>query len=607
MLRHPLLEAERSLFLQPVVEALLPRGGQDDSAQPDRTPRPHARPPRPCCPTSRTCSARSPARHGSVELERRRAFEAVTALLRGLAGRSPVLLVVDDLQYAGQSTVELLHFVGRHVADSRLLTLVTVRAENAAAIGAALEPAAATVEVGPLPLAAVQQLAAEAGQSAFAADILQRTGGHTLFVVEVLRALSGGDTGVPESLRSAIQARVRRSGGPLDALLRAAAVIGAAVDPLLLGVMLGLAPAAAVEHCEQALAARLLVVSGRHYEFANDLIREVLYDSTPEPTRLAYHRRAADLLTAQPEALAGHAAASGDWTRAARAWLLAAEQAMGRYAASDAVALATSALVAAERAGLAEVAVRAQIARGRAHEAAGTYPAALRDFTAGAERARAAGDRRQEMFVLRELGGDARRARHAHHVLRGESGQRPADRRVTGRPGKPGRPAQPPCHRRDQPPPARPRTRTRVARGRDRAGGRRSADARGRTGRPEDRVPVPGRYRESRRGDRRTRTVAAQPGRRLRLQWSQFESAYLSFAAADGTRRKRASSSRSRPIVGFPSCAPWYIAHLGLLARLRGHDAEAVSLGRSRRRARRMSTTTTGGSLPRGPCSAPPC
>ena len=73
----------------------------------------------------------------------------------------------------------------------------------------------------------------------------------------------------------------------METLLRAAAVLGATVDPLTLGGMLDLVPATALELCEAALEARLLVVSGRDYEFANDLIREVLYASTPEPTRLA--------------------------------------------------------------------------------------------------------------------------------------------------------------------------------------------------------------------------------------------------------------------------------------------------------------------------------
>ena len=155
-----------------------------------------------------------PPERGSVEMERRRAFEAVRAFLRGLAERSPVLLLLDDLQYAGQSTVELLHFLGRQPAGTRLLVLATVRAENDAQVGAALAPVARRVELGPLDADAVAQLARAAGQAELAGRILQRTRGHTLFVVEVLRALASGEDGVPESLRTAVLARVRRAGPP---------------------------------------------------------------------------------------------------------------------------------------------------------------------------------------------------------------------------------------------------------------------------------------------------------------------------------------------------------------------------------------------------------
>ena len=82
-------------------------------------------------------------------------------------------------------------------------------------------------------------------------------------MVEVLRALNSGDEGVPESLRTAVQTRVRRAGAPVETLLRAAAVLGVTVDPLTLGGMLDLVPATALELCEAALEARLLVVSGR--------------------------------------------------------------------------------------------------------------------------------------------------------------------------------------------------------------------------------------------------------------------------------------------------------------------------------------------------------
>ena len=224
---------------------------------------------------------------------------------------------------------------------------------------------------------------ARPGRSELAERILEQTRGHTLFVVEVLRALASGEEGVPESLRTAVQARVRRAGPPVEALLRAAAVLGATVDPLTLGVMLDLVPATALELCETALGARLLVVSGRDYEFANDLIREVLYASTPEPTRLAYHRRAADLLTASrnrwpgtPRRRVTGCVRAGPGCRPARMpW--------AGIAASDAAALATQALEAAERVADTEVSARALVLRGRALEATGAHAAALADLTRG--------------------------------------------------------------------------------------------------------------------------------------------------------------------------------------------------------------------------------
>ena len=221
------------------------------------------------------------------------------------------------------------------------------------------------------------------------------------------------------------------------------------------------------------------MVSGRDYEFANDLIREVMYATTPEPTRLAYHRRAADLMTGQPETLARHAAAAGDWRRAARAWLLAAEDAMRRYAASDAIVLSTQALEAAERGGDAEAHARALVVRGRAREATGAHVAALADLTLGAADARAAGDRRLEMLALRELGGDVPASRGlpiSFYMSNLESGLRIAE--SLGDRASRGRPAVAAGHHRREPAASRRSTRLRPAcsgrrsRGRGRAGPR---------------------------------------------------------------------------------------------------------------------------------------
>jgi DNA-binding SARP family transcriptional activator len=594
VLRARCYEAEQSLFLQPVVDALTPAVSRMTGAALRDLLGEHAPVLASLLPDAAAVLGPPPSWRGSPEMERRRSFEAVTAFLSGLAGRNPVLLVLDDLQYAGKSTVEFTHYLSRHLSGGRLLVVVTVRAEDHEQAGAVLAPAATTVELGPLGPAAVAQLSREAGQEGLAETILRQTRGHTLFVVEVVRALAAGDAGVPESLRSAVQARVRRTGAAAESVLRAGAVLGAAYDPLVLAELLDLAPAAVLDLCEQALQARLLIVSGRDYEFANDLIREVIYATTPEPARLAHHRRAADLLTSQPEVLARHASAAGDWPRAGRAWALAAEDAMRRYATSDAIALSTQALGAAERAGDEELRVRALVLRGCAQEATGAYDAAFGDLTLGAAAARAVGDPRLELRAISELGRSRPWSVKAAAATPAVPGGAPIDYYMANL-----------------------------------ASGLRIAESLGDRASEADllsqmAVASANRLRLADALEYGTRAVSAARAsgddqalaagldglkiaylnvgdlgglagvlvelrpllRRLgdlfRLQWAEFESAYLSIAPGD--LDKAAEAMRAGLEVnrrgGYPHFAAYYTAHLGWLATLRGDDEEAMTLGR---------------------------
>ena len=150
MLRTRCYETERSLFLQPIVEAIAPVVASASASALRQMLGEHAAAAAGLLPEVAAILGPPPPGRGSMEMERRRAFEAVRAFLRGLAERNPVLVLVDDLQYAGQSTVELIHFLGRQPPGARLLVVATVRAENDAQIGAALAPVARRVEVGPL-------------------------------------------------------------------------------------------------------------------------------------------------------------------------------------------------------------------------------------------------------------------------------------------------------------------------------------------------------------------------------------------------------------------------------------------------------------------------
>jgi DNA-binding SARP family transcriptional activator/tetratricopeptide (TPR) repeat protein len=347
------------------------------------------------------------APRGSVEMQVRRVFDAVTEVVRGLSSEQSTLLVIDDLHHAGLATIELLHYLGRHAPSLRLLVVATVRTGEGDAVLDALADVVERVDLGPLPAHAVTRLATEAGRSELAESILRRTRGHPLFVVETLRGLTAGEAGPPPSLQEAVLSRVRRLGPEVEVVLRAGAVLGASVDPELVAGLLDVVPHVAALRCAQAAGEALLTVADRRFEFANDLIQEILYATTPAPLRVVHHRRAADLTARWPEVVGRHAVAAGDWPRAARAFLLAGEQALGRYAAADAEALFTAALDASERVGVAELLCRALLGRGRTRDACGRYRLALGDFQAALTTARQARDRRAEMHALHGLGGHA--------------------------------------------------------------------------------------------------------------------------------------------------------------------------------------------------------
>ncbi|PVZ08863.1 ATP-binding protein [Actinomycetospora cinnamomea] len=337
---------ERSLFLQPVLDALIP------SLR--------------ACPAEELCvlaGQHAPVLAGLVpelarawgtrvaEVEgdvfRGRAFAALRGLLEAMATRRPVLFVIDDLHEAGTATTEFLHYAARRLGRAPVLLLAAVRDGEGDAALVALDDVARRLPLGPLGPEAVALLAARAGVPRHAEDVVRRTRGHPLSVTESLRALAAGEDGVPGSLQEAVVSRLRHLRDAVADALRAAAVLGSAPSPEIVAAMLDLPTVEVLHRFERATAAHVLRRTETRYEFANDLVREIVYASTSGPVRAAHHGVAADLLAGRPEALAGHAAEIGDLARAARAWLVAGQRALGRGAAGDALAVLDTALEAA--------------------------------------------------------------------------------------------------------------------------------------------------------------------------------------------------------------------------------------------------------------------
>jgi DNA-binding SARP family transcriptional activator/energy-coupling factor transporter ATP-binding protein EcfA2 len=409
-------EAERSLFLQPILEAVractarLPPEVVRDLAEG----------------WSGTLLELMPSlgrllgpvdyQRAAPELEHHRSLEAIAALLERLAAHQPLLLSLEDLQHAGSSTLEAVHFLVRRLGAARLLVVAAVSSERGAEALAALGDLGSTVELGPLSAPDVDELAARMGVADRAPAVFESTGGHATFVLETLRLLSdAGDeldtAAVPESLQAVVLRRVRQVGPEAEELLRVATVAGGTFD-LDLIVRLGeVEPEQAARLAARCLRAGLLVTSGTSFTFTSSVIRRVLYQTTPAPLRASRHRRAAVLLAGAPEAAASHHAAAGDWAAAASAWSAAAEQAMLAFALQDAERLFGEALDAATATGDRERIAELRLRRGAVREELADYDGARDDHVAALELARALGDPRLEARSLERLGWTAYYAR----------------------------------------------------------------------------------------------------------------------------------------------------------------------------------------------------
>lgn len=575
---HP---AERSLFLQPVVDALGDVLATLPAAELRAAGGQHAR--TLAALFGDLASALGVAGADAAVPDARRTYEAVGALLRAATADRPLLLVLDDLHDAGVATVELIGHVTRRARSARLLVVATVRSDEGADALDLLAGVGDRLDVGPLPASAVRELAERAGHGELAGEIGLRTRGHPLFVVEVLHGLAAGERGVPESLQAAVRARARRLGGDVEELLRAGAVLGSAVDPDLVGRLLGIEPAECARRCERARAAGLLVDAGRTWEFANDLIHEVLYATTPAPVRRSHHRRAADLPGASMETVGAHAAAIEDWPRAARALLVAGGDALRRGAVGDAAALLDRAVGAAERTGTADLLSRALLARARAREGLEAFGAAWDDLGAAVAAAREAGDRRLETVVLRQLGGDVAmalgrpveestaRLREARRLARATGDHRhEADARA--------RLAVLATHRlafTDAL--AEGEAAVRAAR----AAGEDHALAIGLDG-LKTALAYLGHVEELADVLERMEPLVRRADDRWYLHWILFEGAFAAVAAGrwDDARARIEEAVEANRRSGWSGHGAWFVAHLGWVARLQGDLSAALEYGR---------------------------
>ena len=361
------------------------------------------------------------------EGERYALFDALASWMREAAVSRPMILVLDDLHWADDSTLILLRHVARAVGDASLLILGTYRETEVPAghpltgVLAELRRARAltTVSLGGLDTdhvaVLIQECGAQLAEGAVHA-VARRTEGNPFFVEEVVRHIDGGlEFALPESVKDLLLRRLRRLDEPARQALAAGSVLGAEIELAVLERMIDADTDRLLELMELALAERVLIESpesvGR-YAFAHALIRETIYEQLSATRRARLHLRAgqalealkADQLDDHAEQLAHHFAQAGDDAKSFEYQPRAANAAARVHATEAAIAHYDSALDTGGRLGLYpatdERVRRMLVERGWLRYLSGDVEGGLADYASALEAARTAGDRRLEADAL---------------------------------------------------------------------------------------------------------------------------------------------------------------------------------------------------------------
>jgi class 3 adenylate cyclase len=297
-------------------------------------------------------------------------FEVLVSWLLEAAKDRPVLFIVEDVQWADPSTIELLKLMAARVPGHQAMIALTHRPEfrlpwmNDAIHQVAIERLGASEM-----RAIVERLAPGDALAPEVVDqIMAKADGIPLFVEEITRAVSEAEPDsltesgahlrpvtIPATVQDSLTSRLDRLGSSKVVALMAAALGRAFSFELLLAVS-GLTEADLRRRLERLIGAELMfrrASAGQEtYIFKHALVQEAAYELLLRSTRQQYHLQIArtlverfpDLAAGQPELLAQHYTAAGHPAEATLQWGLAGQRAIARSAFAEAITAFTHAL-----------------------------------------------------------------------------------------------------------------------------------------------------------------------------------------------------------------------------------------------------------------------
>jgi DNA-binding CsgD family transcriptional regulator/tetratricopeptide (TPR) repeat protein len=268
--------------------------------------------------------------------------DLVAALAGELRRGAATLVVLEDLHWADDATLDVVRLLGRRCDAFPALVVATYRDDELErthplriVLGELPRSNVTRLRLAPLSAHAIASLAGPDGLDPVA--LHQRTAGNPFYVSEVLAA---GGTAMPDSVRDAVLARAARLSDRARVLLDVVAVVPQRAELWLLEAL----TAGDLDELESCIDAGMLRASGDAVAFRHEIARGAVEGMLPPDRALALHRRALAALTApphgkpQPARIAHHAEAAGDADAVLRYAVMAGEQAAALGAHREAAA-----------------------------------------------------------------------------------------------------------------------------------------------------------------------------------------------------------------------------------------------------------------------------
>jgi DNA-binding NarL/FixJ family response regulator len=240
-------------------------------------------------------------------------FETFLALLAKLAHDAPLMLVIEDIHWAEQSTLDLLSFLAVALRRERVLLLVTYRDDEPTRgplPSALLELFRGTfmtrLAVSPFDTPDLTELLGQLAGAPLCPEAVERivdlSGGNAFFAEELLSASTMDPTGpVPAQVRDVVLLRIAALSRDAQDLVRHAAVVGRRISHALLGAVSDLADVALLTALRELVASHILVMDTEAgYRFQHALTQEAVYSDLLPGERGTLHGLVATALSENP-------------------------------------------------------------------------------------------------------------------------------------------------------------------------------------------------------------------------------------------------------------------------------------------------------------------